>query len=167
MTLLITIMKKNLSIFILGLLLLTSCERDDICIEPTTPKLIIRFYDANNPTNLKDVKLLSVWATGKDTLVNYNSLTTDSIAIPLAVNATFTEYHFKSNTIDGSIVNNMIDALTINYTTEDIFVSRSCGYKTIFNNTTVTANTNNWIQSINVLNPNINNEILAHVKIYH
>lgn len=160
-------MKKNLSIFILGLLLLTSCERDDICIEPTTPKLIIRFYDASNPANLKNVKLLSVWATGKDTLVNYKSLTTDSIAIPLNVNATLTDYHFKTNTIDGSIVNNIIDALTINYTPEEVFVSRSCGYKTIFNNTTVTVNTNNWIQSINVLNPNINNEILAHVKIYH
>jgi hypothetical protein len=38
-------MKKYITFFIILISLLVSCEKDDICLEETTPKLIIRFYD--------------------------------------------------------------------------------------------------------------------------
>lgn len=155
--------KRFLILLALTLTLLSACEKDDICLLPTTPKLILRFYDTTNQNNIKAVERLSVWAVGKDTLANYKSVTLDSIAIPLNVNSTQTIYHFKKNAATG----NKIDKLTISYTTEEVFVSRSCGFKTIFNSVTITSD-NGWIQSFTPTTlATINNETKAHVKIFH
>lgn len=152
-------MNKNFLYIFLLAFTFSACEKDDICLLPTTPKLILRFYNNADKTKLKKVDLLSIWANGKDIISNYKSVSLDSVAIPLNVNATQTIYHLKSNTVSNTI--------TIKYTTEDVFVSRSCGFKTIFNNVTITSN-NGWIQSFT---PNslttINNETAAHVKIFH
>ena len=46
------------------LLTLLYCESDDICPEttPTTPRIIITFYDINNPDEKKTVESLAVYA---------------------------------------------------------------------------------------------------------
>ena len=159
--------KRFLILLIFTLTIISGCEKDDICLLPTTPKLVLRFYDTTNQTTLKSVERLSVWADGKDTLSTYKSVTLDSIAIPLNVNTTQTIYHFKTNSVDGNKANNVINTFTINYTTTEEYVSRSCGFKTIFNNVTISSN-NGWVQSFT---PNslttINNETSAHVKIFH
>ncbi len=147
----------------------TACEKDDFCTKevPKTPKLIIRFYDDANKDALKEVENLSVWAAGKDTLSPYKSLKTDSIAFPLNIDALETVYFLKRNNVDGNLANNITNKITIAYTTEDIFISRSCGYKTYFNEVTITSD-NGWFISFT---PNslatINNEFNAHVKVYH
>ena len=160
-------MKKN-SIYILFLaLVFTDCEKDDICLSPTTPKLVVRFYDNANQTALKSVERLSIWADGKDTLSIYKSVSLDSVAIPLNVNTTQTIYHLKTNTVDGNKANNLINTITINYTTTEEYISRSCGFKTIFNNVTISSN-NGWIQSFTPTSlTKIDTQTSAHVKIYH
>ena len=160
-------MKKN-SIYILFLaLVFTACEKDDICLSPTTPKLVVRFYDNANQTALKSVERLSIWADGKDTLSIYKSVLLDSVAIPLNVNTTQTIYHLKTNTVDGNKANNLINTITINYTTTEEYISRSCGFKTIFNNVTISSN-NGWIQSFTPTSlTKIDTQTSAHVKIYH
>ena len=159
--------KRFLILLIFTLTIISGCEKDDICLLPTTPKLILRFYDNANPTTTKRAERLSIWAEGKDTISNYISISLDSVAIPLNVNATQTIYHLKSNSVDGNLANNVSNTITINYTTTEEYVSRSCGFKTIFNNVTITSN-NGWIQSFT---PNslttINNETNAHVQIFH
>lgn len=158
---------KRIGFLLLIIILMAACEKDDICIEPITPNLILRFYDNSSQTDIKAVERLSVWADGKDTLSAYTSVTLDSIVIPLNTQATQTVYNFKMNNVDGNIANNMIDQLTISYDVEEVYVSRSCGFKAIFNNVTVTSGTG-WIQSFT---PNtittINNESSAHVQIFH
>ncbi len=160
-------MKKN-SIYILFLaLVFTACEKDDICLSPTTPKLVVRFYDNANQTALKSVERLSIWADGKDTLSIYKSVSLDSVTIPLNVNTTQTIYHLKTNTVDGNKANNLINTITINYTTTEEYISRSCGFKTIFNNVTISSN-NGWIQSFTPTSlTKIDTQTSAHVKIYH
>ncbi len=160
-------MKKN-SIYILFLaLVFIACEKDDICLSPTTPKLVLRFYDTANQTALKSVERLSIWADGKDTLSIYKSVSLDSVAIPLNVNTTQTIYHLKTNTVDGNKANNLTNTITINYTTSEEYVSRSCGFKTIFNNVTISSN-NGWIQSFTPTSLTIiDTQTSAHVKIYH
>ena len=55
------------SVFLtLAVLFSLSCERDDICIDEITPKLIIRFYDFENPELFKDVANLKVNIEGAD-----------------------------------------------------------------------------------------------------
>ncbi|WP_369049247.1 DUF6452 family protein [Tenacibaculum sp. UWU-22] len=153
-----------------GLLLLVcfnwGCDIDDICTEPITPKLILRFYDATDTSVVKKAERLSVIAASKtDSL--FTSQSTDSIALPLNTNTTQTVYKLKTNTVSGNIADNKINTLTITYQTKDIYVSRSCGYKTIFNNVTITSD-NGWFTSFtpNTLTT-INNETAAHVKVYH
>lgn len=159
-------MKKIGFLFVFALLM-ASCEKDDICIEPITPNLILRFYDNSSQTDIKAVERLSVWADGKDTLSAYTSITTDSIVIPLNTQASQTIYHFKMNNVDGNLANNQTDQLTINYDVEAVYVSRSCGFKAIFNNVTITSGSG-WMQSFTPSTiTTINNESSAHVQIFH
>ncbi len=136
-----------------------SCEKDDICLDSTTPNLIIQFYDNENPTELKSLKGMYVWAVGKDTLDNYNNVTLDSIAIPLNLSENITKYVIETNSIK--------DTIEFNYFRNDIFISRSCGYKTIFENTEIVKHTLNWIKDYTIINATIENETAAHINIYY
>lgn len=149
-------MKKLILAIGIVLLGIVSCENDDFCTEPTTPRLIISFYDKDTPEEYKELPIY-VWAIGKDSI--YKLATVDSIYVPLNTNATTTSYSLATT--------NIVDVIKFDYTTEDVFVSEPCGYKSIFKNLTIDTKTNNWINSIEVVNQSINNEDEAHVKIYH
>ncbi len=144
-------------ILFLSSLLLNSCEKDDICVLPTTPKLIIRFYDNSDPENTKEVENLTVSVEAADSAI-YDGVTTDSIAIPLDVNSTQTIYNLSRGDVQ--------DQLQIDYEIEEIFVSRSCGFKANFNNLSISS-TNNWIQSFEIISTSITSENSAHVQIRH
>jgi len=150
-------MKKYILLTIISIVTLVSCEQDNICVEATTPNLSIRFYDYTNPTSLKDVIELTVWAAGKDSL--YIKNTTDSISMPLDVNKNFTYYILATE--------KNIDTIKFSYNRNDIYVSRSCGYKTIFEEFTAENNTSTWIKQIEIINTIINNDTAAQVNIYH
>ena len=158
-------MNKNILYIFLFAFVFSACEKDDICLSPTTPKLILRFYDSANTTEFKSVPNFSAIAESKtDSL--FIGQTLDSIAIPLNTNGTQTIYNLKTSST-GNKADNKYNKLTINYTTETVFVSRSCGLKSIFKTVTITSD-NGWFQSFT---PNsitsIDNETSAHVQIYH
>jgi hypothetical protein len=71
---------------------------------------------------------------------------------------------------DDIIIGNY-DTISINYSRTNIFVSRACGYKTIFENVTLTIvdDGDNWILSQQPLNPNqsVEDETTAHFNIFH
>jgi hypothetical protein len=139
---------------------LSGCERDDICIDDSTPHLVIRFYDVTDTTLVKSVDQLSVKILEIE--ANYiSNNTTDSIAIPLISSANFTKFVLTNESNS--------DTITLNYTPEAVFVGRSCGFKSIFNNLDllVTDDGENWIQSFNIISQQIENETSAHVKIFH
>lgn len=151
-------MKKHLILFTILISLITSCQKDDFCINPVTPNLIIRFYDNNNPDEYKAVSGLTVWAEGKDILENYNNVSTDSLAIQLDPAEDFTIYHLSSSNSD--------DIITIDYLRNEIFVSRSCGYKYNFSELDLENASNNWIISTEITNETVENET-EHIKILH
>ncbi|MDG2193985.1 MAG: DUF6452 family protein [Polaribacter sp.] len=160
-------MKKTILFLFLLTLAFSACEKDDICLLPNTPNLILRFYDSTDLTEVKSVDRLSIWADGKDTISNYKSVTLDSIVIPLNVNATETVYHFKMNSTSGNVADNKYNKITITYTPEDVYVSRSCGYKTIFNDVSITSD-NGWVHSFTPSTlTTIDHETAAHVQIFH
>ena len=159
-------MKKLFILLLFGMVALSSCERDDICIDEITPRLIIRFYDYDNQTETKNIKQLSVKIIGleNDSLLFSG---TDSIYIPLNTTENSTQYVL---TVDSNSITELNrDIITVNYTPEAVFVGRSCGYKSIFNNTTYIpeADKNMWIQKIQTITGQIENETTAHVKIFH
>jgi len=161
-------MKKNVLFILLITVLISACEKDDFCIKnPVTPNLVLRFYDTNDREALKGVERLSIWAENKDTITNYKSINIDSVAIPLNSLATKTIYHLKMNNSDGSIANNQTATFTINYTTQEEYVSRSCGFKILFNDVTFESD-NTWITEFTPeILTTIDNQNAAHVQIFH
>jgi len=178
-------MKKISTLLLLLLLTTASCEKDDICPEstPTTPKLILRFYDISNQDDTKSVTDLRV--TGFDEnneevdISNLNIVTTDSINLPLRTDTDVTKFIFHKDydvddngtpdNPDDDITLGNPDIVTISYQREDVYVSRACGFKTIFNNLTISVELDgdNWIVNSEIINSVVENETTAHVKIFH
>ena len=157
-------MKKYYLFLSLIALLISSCEKDDFCIEPITPNMIIRFYNATNISETKAVNDLTINISNLDSI--YTNVSLDSIVIPLDVTSNQIIYNFSSGT--------NVDILTIDYEIEEVFVSRSCGFKAIFNNVTVTSDvSNDWIIGLTetlentITIPTIDDESAAHIQIFH
>ena len=151
-------MKKVVFFLLSIVLLITSCEKDDFCIDPITPNLVLRFYDINDPTTVKSVSNLSIWPEGvQDTLVLNTTL--DSIAIPLDVNNSETVYNFRRGTD--------IDQIAIQYTVDEIFVTRSCGFKANFLDLNGILETTSWIQAIDIISQSIEDQTSAHIQVFH
>jgi len=163
-----------------------SCERDDICAESTltTPRLLIEFYDATSTDDLKNVPRLTLYGEGlvtdptvdTDTTIVYNA-NANSAELPLIIGiegeTTTTRYIIEKDTNlrldEDDTTQSNIDILEIAYVSELQYVSRACGYKSVFNELTVIFDNDGdtWISSIQVIETEINNENTVHVKIYH
>jgi hypothetical protein len=159
-----TKMKKYYLFLSLIALLISSCEKDDFCIEPITPNMIVRFYNATNISETKAVNDLTINISNLDSI--YTNVSLDSVVIPLDVTNNQIIYNFSSGS--------NLDILTIDYEIEEVFVSRSCGFKAIFNNVTITSDvSNDWIIGLTetlentITIPTINDESAAHVQIFH
>jgi hypothetical protein len=151
-------MKKIIVILLLSIVIISACEKDDFCVQnPVTPNLVLRFYDTNDRETLKPVASFYVWAEGKDTI--FKDVSTDSIYIPLNSLMTETVYHLSTE--------NTVNQFTVNYTPNEEYVSRSCGYKIIFNEVTFTSD-NTWITDFTPETlTTIDNQNEAHVQIFH
>ena len=162
---------KRIFLLLLISFFFSGCEKDDICDEttPTTPKVVIEFYDNANPTVLKNVVNLKVSNT--DFTVGFGFTDVSTVKIPLKTFQNSSAFYFIQNgNVDPTTDDNQ-DEVIFNYTRKESYVSRACGYKTTFtldttNPVTVTADGNNWIQNVTVSQPNIENENETHVKIY-
>jgi hypothetical protein len=146
-----------------------NCEKDDICSEDTqtTPKLVIEFYDAANPTVLKNVTNLGIVETSLSEGYAFNAVS--KITVPLRTNQDLTNINFVLNGSDDDTTNDISDVVTFNYSRLENYISRACGYKTTFilNDTDgLVIPTSNWISSFEIIQPNIENENETHVKIY-
>ncbi len=179
-------MKKILiiSFLLLSIFSFSGCEKDDICDAntPTTPRLIITFYDITNPSVLKDVTNMKVIGEGMTNGIVFSTTTDGSqyltngstVSIPLKTDADATTYHFILNygNANTSLVNE--DKITFNYSRQVLFVSRACGYKTVFTfdlsnpftQTAVPSTSPKWMQYVSVQTNNIVNENETHIKVF-
>jgi hypothetical protein len=159
-------MKKYILLLFICFVGLSSCEKDDFCVQnPVTPSLILSFYDKDDTSLKKKAQRFSMIAQGKtDSL--FTSITTDSIAIPLNSLANETIYTLKMNDVDNIAVNNKIATLTIKHNSEDDYVSRSCGYRIVFKDINLTHTS--WIDNLSTSTiTNINDQTKAHVQVYY
>jgi hypothetical protein len=164
-------MNYKLFLIILFTFTLSSCEKDDICAEgtPVTPRVIVEFYKFVTPTVLENVTNLGIIEPAALVGIAFNEVS--KIEVPLKTTTDITTLHFIQNGSDTVTTNDNIDVITFNYQRVDKYVSRACGFKTLFylnetNPVVLTADGNNWIQNIVVTQTNIENENEVHVKIY-
>ena len=179
-------MKKIVAVLLLISFFFASCEKDDIC-DPstvTTPRLKIQFFDKNNISLTRkttNLKIVGDGMTVPSPLLNESGQETwnDSVVyLPLRVNQDATKFELILNFDEDPTTVEVTDLLEINYTRNDIYISRACGFKTSFNlfgnplqnpfvlNNTPTATTGNWIKNIQVVQSQINDENEAHIKIF-
>lgn len=155
-----------------------SCQ-DDFCIDPTTPQLTIRFYDKDSVEDYtKTIEIIAyvekdstyidedsgneVTVTYNDTIEDFNGTSAlDSIYLPIDTQSTNVSYVFFDS------IGGTAETLSIDYTTEDIYVSNACGYKSVFRDFTFEHTTDNWISTSEQLETEIVDQTQAHVKIYH
>ncbi|MDO6802201.1 DUF6452 family protein [Wenyingzhuangia sp. 1_MG-2023] len=159
-------MKKTFFLFLsVGFLAtLFSCQ-DEFCLEPTTPNLTVRFYDKDTVENTKALNLIVWIGSGTDSvaLPDYVGTSIDSLSLPLDTQNTLVDYHFAILDSVGSQ-----EEISITYSTEDVYVSKACGFKSIFHDVTFTNTTNSeWLSKSEQLSTEITNETEAHVKIFH
>ena len=114
-------MIKGLHLILISLILILSCEKDDICIEGSenTNRITIGFLDdeTKNPTGISLVNLKSI---GNDSII-HETFSGQSIKLPLKVNSTKTQFLLDNN--------DLIDTLTIYHQSIHQYLNRSCGYK--------------------------------------
>lgn len=191
-------MPKSLkTIFAFVLLVVTlACERDDICAEgtPTTPRLLIGFYDIANQDEFKPVSRLTAYGenlvldengqptqptvSSSATLV-FNANTTE-LALPLLVGPEgedlVTRFVLEQSTNfrldDNENTSSNEDIIEIRYKPQFVYVSRACGYKSIFTELEVVpiSDPENWIINIAIdenINGTVENENTLHVQIFH
>ena len=181
-------MKIKFYFLLLAIALITSigCQRDDICPQTTdtTPLLIIRFYDVEDPEELKAPQNLGINEEGNEEYVfirnennrnqtiTFERFTGDSIAIPLRTDEDITTFEFTvNNTEDGEeegIKNT--DVITFTYGRNEEYINRACAYKVAYVSLKVDLeneeNGTQWIQDIQIEEPNIEDQNQAHVSIY-
>ena len=162
--------KKEFNLIIFSLiffLFYNSCEKDDICLSdtPSSPRLIVRMVDKDDPTLYKLANDLLIKVVDNDSI---NIKSSDPIILNLNPYKNYTQFEFILN--QGS-ENQNIDTLQINYSLNNIYIDRACGYKTsfIFNSNALTLinEKNNWIESYLILKDTIINEEQAHMAILH
>ena len=172
-------MKKIILLLFILALSFSSCEKDDICDAntPTTPRLVIGFYDFLNPSVAKSVTNLKVVGEGMPhgVLFNGSELTSaKTISIPLKTVGTSTTYSFTLNSGNPNPALIDEDIIRFDYSTKELFVSRACGYKTNFTldptnpytHTDPVAPNLKWIKFISVEKNIIENENETHIKIF-
>ena len=144
-----------------------SCEKDDICLSgtPSSPRLIVKMVNKENPSLYKPANGLLIKVINNDSI---NIQSSDSITLNLNPYKNYTQFEFILN--QGS-ENENIDTLQINYSLNNIYIDRACGYKTsfIFNSNALTLinEKNNWIESYIILKDTVRNEEQAHLALLH
>ena len=147
------------------LFFLIACEPDDICLESNTdtPNLIIKFVDSFSGET-KSVNNLKIKGINKNE--DFFLGTVDSISIPLNNYENTSSFSFIKD-FDSNQSNE--DLIYFNYSRNNVYISRSCGYKMEYeiDNIIVENDTSNWIEDSVIERRVINDEILHHVKVYH
>jgi len=146
--------------------------------------MILEFYDISNQENIKVVPNLFVQGVDNESpLSNFTGNSAESkVELPLKTNENSTQFSFikdyaindngtPNDTSDDFVTGNE-DLITINYITENVYVSRACGYKTIYKAVSIEYDPDDmdrWILLAQASNDNqsIEDETTTHFKFFH
>ena len=159
--------KPFVFLFFLGLFV-ASCEKDDICNEgtPGTPRVVIRFYDQNNPSQFKSVSGFAFKEINQEKA--YRLLSGDSTALPMDLSKAYTRYAVIISSNDSITI---ADTLQFNHgDRKDIYSRRACGFSAeyrLMDPPITVIGSPTWYIRSTILLDSIRNEDQAHLAIYH
>jgi hypothetical protein len=152
-------------ILILGLLL-ASCTASDNCSEETDVNLKIGFYQhtQNQTTGLySNTSLIidSIWVNGfeNDSFLYENSKFKNSIVLPLKNSVTQSEFVIRFNDITDTLV-------VYHENNDQFFISLECGC-IVSHSIQAAVSKNHFIDSISIINPEVNNFDAIHIQIFN
>ncbi|MBV7441827.1 hypothetical protein KRX57_10390 [Weeksellaceae bacterium TAE3-ERU29] len=158
-------MKKYLALLILScftFIIFNSCEENDICIDPKTPQLIIKFNNENNPKEKMD-SLFVLKQNPDDTYTQVaGGVGRDSIIFPLPLEKTD---HTTIIVSKRSAVTDFADAININYDYRTEYVSKACGFKAQYKILSIKSPTTNFIKSYKILRNEVTDQVSAHIQL--
>jgi len=166
--------KKTYLFAFVGIASFFSCEKDDICDgQVATPNVRIEFYDRANSANLKPFYKIECFVIPEiptDTIKVIEFFNKSEIQLPLNIASNQTIWNLKLTQIVNNDTISEVDQLRFNYTPKAEYVSKACGYKSVFTDLTTSLNqgaSGNWITNFSPLTNNIINEENPHAKIYY
>ena len=147
---------------ILAVIAIVSCERNDLCIDPGTPGVVTVFYNGISQQR-QAVDSLVVLSQNGDTVIA--PVRTDSLVIPLPVQGNEIKMIFQYQ--HGNLRNP--DTIRFGFTPELQFISKACGFKTVYTdfNAALVPDNDNWIQSVQPVQTRIDNDSIKHLAIYY
>ncbi len=159
-------MKISDKIIILLFIVLTSCTSTDSCRENTEVKMQIGFYTKtkNSTTGVyskSSLNIDSIWANGLgvDSFYYKKKLSTKSINLPLKNKAEQTDYIIRFN--------NTTDTISVFYQNNDgYYLSLECGC-VVAHTIDEVVTTGHFIDSLAIINREINNVNAENIQIYH
>ena len=164
----------KLLLSIMGCILLTQCEKDDVCVEGDTALLHIAFYDkdATDEQPLpKVVNKLRVISVDENATVNTftDRSSQDDILIPLDSRKNIGDFILISNSAtEDNLETGQIEDIRISYTPEAVYISRACGFVGQYADLRIEqTGLSSWISSIEINNTRIDNSDEIHVSIFH
>ncbi len=160
-------MKLKTYILALAILLVySSCEKDDVCVENDSVYVNLIFYSAEDGSTAKSVSGFSLLDLNGNIVRNYDNTTVASIALVLPTSQSSYDLILQKRTeVDGLTINSN-DTLNFSYTSKATYVSRACGYIRTYTDLSIDS-TSNWISGVIVNTPEINSNNDEHVAILH
>ncbi|MCH4823359.1 DUF6452 family protein [Gramella lutea] len=172
-------------LLLIGILISLGCQRDDICPETTdtTPLLIIRFYENEEPNDLQAPQNLGIREEGnedyvfirnednRDETITYQRFTGDSLAIPLRTDSDQTIFEFIVNNTDAAEEEGIknTDVISFTYGRNENYINRACAYKINYVGLKVNleeGDDGSWIEEVQIEEVNIEDQNQAHVSIF-
>lgn len=155
---------------IIGLATLTSCEPDDVCLPTDAPFVTVEVKYTDSITPLAD-SVIHYEAFANDTLlIEKGSFSRKSkFNLPIQItNNNSVKYilkqgkDYKTKEIIGTDTIYTehfapIDVIYVNYTFDNKYDSKGCGFGIYFKDASFNATSNNWIKGIETVNTTIDN----------
>jgi hypothetical protein len=162
-------MRFSYWMFLAVLLFGMSCTKDDLCSgeTPTTPLLQIEFRDYLDRDALKPVTDLTVRLANGDSTLVQSGINASLLALPLNTEADQSVFYWTQFASDD--LNRQDMRVSFFYQRSEVYVNRACGFKTQYTSMAIETEINavTWIQDLDLLTPNIENENQIHLIIYH
>ncbi len=147
--------------FFLLFFLITSCEKDDVCLggSANTNRITIGFINSETES-FASLSLKNIRGINKDSII-YEDIDTDRLKLPLNTASKRTDYVLSYNEIE--------DTLSIKHNNIHEYLNRGCGFISNFildSTTKDLVNSYGWIKEITIVKDSIFNEDKTNLYIY-